>query len=563
LPEDLFVPLGDVEATSPGDPFPSPFDEGEPSPLASLAAAQLREELRRGELLDEATRRSLAEHAGGKMFGVLVVRSSGGTLGYLRAFSGTLGGRFDVPGFVSPVFDRAARAAVEVPGESVVKRLTERAASSGRQAEAEETRRTLEAMRDLQARERTALRLVHAERRAQRRRSRSAITAASGEASDAAVARAELHALDQESRGDKAERREQDRRHAVEIGDLEKRASTTARRAAAETRLHGIVSRALMRRIHDTYLLTNARGETRAMRALFAPDEPPGGAGDCAGVKLLVHAIASGLAPLALAEFWIGAPPAGGGRYDGAFYPACREKCGPILPFLLEGIAVAKPRRPSNATSSSLELRVVFEDDAIVVVEKPAGLLSVPGKGDAGSDSVQARLCARLRSANRALMLVHRLDLDASGLLIAAKTPDAYRSLQRQFLERRVRKTYVAVLDGCLAAKGSGRIVLPMRPDPSERPRQVVDPERGKAACTEWSVLEAGPRTTRVLLVPVTGRTHQLRVHCAHPDGLGVPIVGDRLYGIVGERLMLHATAVEIEHPVSRKRHIFESKPPF
>jgi len=297
---------------------------------------------------------------------------------------------------------------------------------------------------------------------------------------------------------------------------------------------------------------------------LYAPSEPPGGAGDCAAPKLLAYAYAHGLRPLALAEFWWGAPPPGGGRVSGAFYPACRDKCGPLLPFMLEGLDVAAPRRFEVGRSEGLELRVVFEDEWIVVVEKPCGLLSVPPRGSGSGDCVLARLRARYGAGT---LLVHRLDLDTSGLLVAARDAGTHAALQRQFLRRTVEKRYAAIVEGEVAGEG-GLIDLPMRVDANDRPRQIHDPVHGRHAVTGWKVLgrcdaSAGRARTRVAFFPRTGRTHQIRVHASHRLGLGTPIVGDRLYGHEGVRLLLHAEALAFTHPATGRRASFESPAPF
>jgi tRNA pseudouridine32 synthase/23S rRNA pseudouridine746 synthase len=320
-----------------------------------------------------------------------------------------------------------------------------------------------------------------------------------------------------------------------------------------------------MQQIHDTYRIVNSRGEMRSLRELFAPGEPPGGAGDCAAPKLLAAAYAQGLRPVALAEFWWGSPPPSGGRVAGNFYPACRDKCAPLLPFMLEGLDVAPGRVFRVADSRALELRVVYEDEWIVVVDKPAGLLSVPARGAADGDCVAARLACF--GASRSL--VHRLDLDTSGLLVAARDAVSHAALQRQFLHRSVEKRYVAVVEAEPSAP-QGIVDLALRVDVADRPRQIHDPVHGRRAVTEWRVLgpwkPAGADAAGVLveLFPRTGRTHQLRVHAAHPLGLGSPIVGDRLYGHEGGgRLMLHAAGLAFVHPATGERKSFESPVPF
>jgi tRNA pseudouridine32 synthase/23S rRNA pseudouridine746 synthase len=318
-----------------------------------------------------------------------------------------------------------------------------------------------------------------------------------------------------------------------------------------------------MKQVHDAYRIVNARGERRDLRALFAPGEPPGGAGDCAAPKLLAHAYRLGLAPLALAELWWGAPPLTGGRRAGQFYPACRGKCGPLLPFMLDGLTHAPPPIFGADPIAAAEPRAVFEDAWLVVVDKPCGLLSVPGRTGLLTDSVLTRLRARYPDLPE-LSIIHRLDLDTSGLVIVAKRATAHAALQRAFAARQIDKRYAAWLDGELA-RDAGTVDLPLRVDLDDRPRQIVDPVHGKPALTEWRVVTREPGRTRVALIPRTGRTHQLRVHAAHPSGIGAPIAGDRLYGRAadGERLALHAEALAFTHPHTGARIELERPAPF
>ena len=324
-------------------------------------------------------------------------------------------------------------------------------------------------------------------------------------------------------------------------------------------------SRELLPAIQDTYRFTNALGEVRALRDLFAPKEPPGGAGDCAAPKLLAQAYAQGLRPLALAEFWWGAPPRTGDRRAGSFYPACQGKCPPILAHMLRGLPADPPPVFGAAAIAEYEPTVVYEDDYLVVVDKPCGLLSVPGRSGLLRDSVSTRLRVRYPDATGQLV-VHRLDLDTSGLLLAAKDSTTFSALQRLFSLREITKRYVAWLDGEIAAR-EGVIDFPMRMDIDDRPRQIHDPLHGKAAVTGWRVLERANGRTKVALTPHTGRTHQLRVHASNPLGLDSPIVGDRLYGRaapeVGDRLLLHAELLSFVHPGTGVMVVVERPAPF
>ena len=540
--------LAERRAVEPRAKFPSPFDETGPHPLAAAAVEELQSELRSGLLAGVCD-----FHApdNGKMFGVLVVRKSGtGTDFVLRAFSGTIAGRFDVPGFVPPIFDRSERDAFEIDGEKRVKQLNLRAAEYAASDEVARARDELAAVAARHEAESAALRGEHSARRRARRELRGRLEA------DDTVSR---HALDEESRRDKREQRALAASHADERRNLDASVRRVERRLAAHERLCAMVSRNLMRRIHDTYRIVNARGETQPLRALYV-GEPPSGAGDCAAPKFLAYACANGLTPVALAEFWWGAPPAGGGRVSGSHYPACREKCRPLLDFMLDGLEVEEPKRYVRPAAEALAIRVLHEDESIVVVDKPCGLLSVPSRDEPlANDSVLARLRARYGPA---LLLVHRLDMDTSGVLLAARDPGSYRALQRQFSSRTVTKRYVALVEG-KPRQSRGVIDLAIRVDVADRPRQIHDPVHGRRAITEWRVLAHEEGRTRLAMFPRTGRTHQLRVHAAHPLGLALPIVGDRLYGHAGERLMLHAESLEFEHPRTGARVKFESVTPF
>lgn len=518
--------------------FQSPFDELGPPPRARQAAESFMREL-------EVEGPKWFAPGAGKMFGILLARRPDGSLEELRAFSGLLDGRWIVPGFVPPMFDVEARAAIEVPGEAAVKALTARVEAHASDPGWLEARREWTTLEHRQRERLDAMKREHDRNRLERRAIR-----------DRGASPDEAHELDQQSRRDKAERRKLDAAHVNERTAMRGVLARFERRQRALERLRRIVCRRLMQALHDTYGVRSARGERRTLRSLFSGREPPSGAGDCAAPKLLAEAFRRGWEPIELAEFWWGAPPLSGGRVSGAFYSACREKCGPILPFMLDGLEVAPPRelvsKPENG------LRIVFEDDAIVVVDKPAGLLSVPGRGEALLDSVLHRLRERYGEA----WVAHRLDLDTSGLLVGAKTEAAYKRLQRRFAAREVRKRYVAVVER-VVDRGEGVIELPMRLDPENRPRQVFDPVEGKPAVTRFRRVSVESDRTRVELEPVTGRTHQLRVHCAHPLGLNAPIVGDRLYGRGGGRLLLHAKWIAFDHPESGVRVELTSPAPF
>ena len=322
------------------------------------------------------------------------------------------------------------------------------------------------------------------------------------------------------------------------------------------------------------YQVLNARGETHDLVEVWRDYHsspriqrryplPPGGTGDCCAPKLLQYAYSQGLKPLCMAEFWWGPSPrqsaddeSGIIRHHGQFYPACRGKCKPVLTWMLQGLDVDPS--PEADAFKHLDISIVYEDDQLAVVNKPSGLLSVPGRTE--RHSVATLVQQRWPGA----LLVHRLDLYTSGLLVVAKNREAYRDLQRQFSEHSVQKRYVALLSAPFPADKptKGTINLPLYADPMNRPRQRVDYTLGKPAVTDYELLSPlpshpSPLTSLIALYPHTGRTHQLRMHCAHEDGLGCPILGDELYGQPADRLYLHAEQLWLTHPVTGQRMHF------
>ena len=335
------------------------------------------------------------------------------------------------------------------------------------------------------------------------------------------------------------------------------------------------------------YRVLNARGETKDLVEVWRDYHcspsirnryplPPGGTGDCCAPKLLQYAYLHNLHPVCMAEFWWGPSPKSDIRHHRQFYPACRGKCKPVLTWMLQGLDVDPD--PEKLGFSRLKIETVYEDDTLLIINKPSGLLSVPGRIEKYS---AAKLVA---DRSPGALLVHRLDMGTSGLLIAAKTLDAYHNLQQQFITHTVRKQYIAVLDTThhpltsITHPLQGTIRLPLYSDPLNRPRQVVDYERGKTAVTDYRILAVEDGRARVALFPHTGRTHQLRVHCAHEDGLGCPIVGDELYGHSypsapqtaslgqggnGGRLLLHAATIDFVHPAIGEAMHIECPPDF
>ena len=348
------------------------------------------------------------------------------------------------------------------------------------------------------------------------------------------------------------------------------------------------LSQQLQEWLFHQYIIRNARGQEKDLVEIWQDyydrpklrtkyPLPPGGTGDCCAPKLLQYAFQHGLKPVCMAEFWWGPSTKTEVRQHLNYYPACRGKCKPILTWMLQGLDVDPD--PEQLSYEQMEIPVVYEDEWLLVVDKPSGLLSAPGR--IATYSVETVMQQRYPDSK----IVHRLDMGTSGLLIVAKTMEVYRNLQEQFVKHQVKKKYVAQLEASpnpseggektvrkallpFGEVGRGSISLPLRPDPMNRPRQVVDMEHGKRAVTEYEYLN----NNMVALWPQTGRTHQLRIHCAHPDGLGRPIVGDELYGFgkansqqpqAKSRLMLHAAEIWFRHPVKDEAMHLTSPIPF
>lgn len=338
-------------------------------------------------------------------------------------------------------------------------------------------------------------------------------------------------------------------------------------REIMQSEQHKQMSQDLQLWLFHQYQFLNANGEQRDLVDIWQDYHssprirkkfplPPGGTGDCCAPKLLQYAYSKHLKPICMAEFWWGPSPKSEVRHHGLFYPACRGKCKPILTWMLQGLDVEP--NPEEMIHPHLNFEVIYEDDALAVINKPSGLLSVPGK--AYDYSVATIAQERWPGS----MVVHRLDMGTSGLMIIAKSKATYVPLQEQFVKHMVEKRYIALLEG-LVTPPLGRIELPLLSDPLNRPRQIVDYRHGKSAVTEYEVLSTSnePLTTLIALYPHTGRTHQLRVHCAHPNGLDCPIVGDELYGRKAERLCLHCDQIRFAHPISGERMYFELPNPF
>ena len=554
----------------------------------------------------------------GKMYGVLVVEAPGGCLAFLAAHSGLLGGRNDWPFFVPPVFDAQQPDGHFKTKEREISSMNRRIAELMQRPQLFEARQRLDQMRQqadrVIAQEREEVKARKARRDAMRREQ--------PQMDDATKAM-----LIRESQHDKAQLRRLAKSCEASVAEHQEALDAMEREVEALKRERREGSDALQRWLFDQYVMLNAKGMRRTLIDIFARFNgtlPPAGAGDCCAPKLLQFAYAHNLRPVSLTEFWLGAPPPTEVRRHLQFYPPCRSKCYPILQFMLQGLDAPLPgaeevyplreeegggttndEKGSLGDKASLDdkaslvaneahedkaspddngfldaqghiykkcgasLHIIYEDEQMAVVSKPSGMLSVPGKSS--RLSVESIVREHYGIAADVPVIVHRLDMDTSGLLLIARTREAHKALQQQFLDHTVSKSYLALLEGVphegltgehvvWHSSHTGTITLPLRPDLDDRPRQLVDFVHGKPAVTRFRLLKVIDGHQLIALTPVTGRTHQLRMHCAHHLGLNCPILGDPLYGSaiepsanIAQRLYLHAEQITFRHPSSGK----------
>ena len=514
----------------------------EPHPLALMAVEQVQRYV--------ASRADWSDEMGaGKMLGVLVARDGEGQLGYLAAFSGNLAGKVHHDYFVPPVYDlldpqgefKQGEAQITAINHEVQRLETSPELTSLHQRMTDAVRKKADEIDNFKA-----LMALHKRERDERRH-----------ASD--LTPEEQEALLNQSRFEKAELKRIRQRHDEALAEISDEMADFQRRIDLLKARRKTMSEALQERIFRLFVVTNAHGEQRDLVEVFKPlgTLPPAGAGECCAPRLLNYAFNHSLRPVCMAEFWWGASPVGEVRHHGHFYPACRSKCKPILDFMLQGLDVEDNMLGQPMDDTSLD--VVYDDQWLTVLNKPSGMLTVPGK------LLEDSLLTRYQDAHpeaHGPMVVHRLDQETSGLVIFAKDKATHKALQQQFENHTIKKCYIALLEG-IVPQDEGVIDLPLRPDVDDRPRQRVDAEWGKPAVTRYHVLERNDGVTRVTLEPLTGRTHQLRVHASHPMGLNCPIVGDRLYGKAGRRLMLHAQTITFVHPATNKTMTLDSPADF
>lgn len=521
--------------------FTYPF-QYTPHPLCILAAEEVKAYI--------ASRKEWEKELSyGKMFGVLIVKLPSSNehqeecrIGYLAAFSGNLAGRNLHAYFVPPVYDLLQPQGFfkieEQQISSINVRIDELEAHPLYLNLKERLKAEIGQADDALNHAKAELKVAKEAREARRHCS-------------PILSEEEQAEMIRESQYQKAayKRLEKDWKKRIEEQQTEiKRFEEEIERLKAERKKR---SAALQQKLFEQFRMLNANGESKDLSSIFEQTSqrvPPGGAGECALPKLLQYAYLHRLKPLAMAEFWWGDSPKNEIRHHGYYYPSCKGKCEPILQHMLQGLEVDENPLLANLHQDT-ELKIVFEDEWLLVINKPTGMLSVPGKAEE-VDSVYHRLKEKYPEATGP-MIVHRLDMATSGLLVVAKTKEVHQHLQAQFENRSVKKRYVALLDGSIdRMEKTGRIELPLCLNPHDRPYQMVSHEHGKLAITDYEVIGCTPTQTYIAFYPLTGRTHQLRVHAAHPEGLGHPIIGDELYGKKADRLYLHAESLEFRHPV-------------
>ncbi|OQP53334.1 RNA pseudouridine synthase [Niastella koreensis] len=530
----------------------------EPHPLTKLAALDLQHYLETQTHLEHNFGLN-ADAEGmviGKMFGVLVVQDADGKVGYLSAFSGKLANSNDHPRFVPPVFDMLVENSFFLKEIEIINAINDRITGIEENKNYQQLKLDVEKLSAQSVQEIAAFREQLKHNKEQRKQIRET------QKKSLSQPEYEVVALDliKYSLHDKHQLTLLTNKWKQVLDEVQtalaqfENAIDTLKNERKEK------SATLQQQLFAQYVFLNKDGKNKSLQDIFsltAFGKPPGGAGECATPKLLQYAFANGYKPLAMAEFWWGAAPKSEIRKHKQFYPACTGKCKPILAHMLEGMPVDENpflRIPDEKR----ELEIIYEDDSLVVVNKPAGLLSVPGV------EIKESVYTRLKDVFGGIepLIVHRLDMDTSGLLVVAKTPHAHKHIQRQFMQGTVRKRYRALLSRVLE-QSEGEIDLPLTADVFNRPRQLVCFKTGKKSITRWKAVKTYNAMTKVDFWPLTGRTHQLRMHSAHDLGLNAPIVGDDLYGMASERMYLHAAHLEFIHPNTKEKMSFEAEEGF
>ncbi|WP_068471695.1 RluA family pseudouridine synthase [Saccharicrinis aurantiacus] len=538
--------------------FTFPFNY-EPHLLAEIAAQELQEHLlsQNDWQHDFGIQERVNKSNVGKMFGVLVVKNQNDQLGYLSAFSGKLAGKNQLPHFVPPIFDLQKEGSFFRVGEDELSLINETIKNL---EEAPEYIQIKEKLFNQKSNAESQLKSFRQEMKLAKK-----VRKQKRQDAQAHLSEEQFEILKEELKNESLKHQYDykvlnknlnDELHLIEV-ELEKFENEidTLKSKRKEK------SADLQQQLFNQYQFLNIKGQKLSVAEIFknTPQKvPPAGAGECAAPKLLQYAFKNQLQPICMCEFWWGQSPSSEIRKHKYYYPSCKSKCKPILGHMLEGVELdINPLLLIPKHTEDLE--VIYDDDDIVVVNKPENLLSVPGKTE--NDCVANRII-KMYPTITGPVIIHRLDMSTSGLLIIAKNKDAHEHIQKQFLDRSIKKRYVALLDGVIE-QSRGYIKLPLRVDLDNRPHQLVCYDHGKPAVTKWEIIGIEEDKTRIHFYPLTGRTHQLRVHASHSNGLNTPIIGDDLYGTRSKRLCLHAEYIKFKHPRTQKTITLQVDPNF
>ena len=541
----------DISGIQVPDKFTFPFYY-EPHPLTVVATRELQEYLEKQTDFEHefGLKGAKLKNAIGKMFGILVVKKTDNSLGYLAAYSGKLADNSFPDKFVPPIFNMRSEGSFYFEGEKKIEKIGAEIQLLKKDENYLSLKKSLKKLskkieEDLAA-QRKKMKTSKLSRRLQKKEAKANL--------DDANFNILNKKLIQESYNDQFYYKELQEYYSCKIEESKTPLADFENKIIGLMALRKKTSAILQNTLFEKYQFLNQQKETKGLLAIFNKPsvKPPAGAGDCSAPKLLQYAFQHKLTPVAMAEFWWGISPNSEVRKHKNFYPSCQSRCKPILNHMLKGIQMDENLLLKNL-SENQELKIIFEDDDLVIVNKPPEFLSVPGKEI--TDSVYSRIKQKYPEATGPL-IVHRLDMSTSGIIVLTKTKEANKIVQNQFIKRTVKKRYVALLNGKLSKK-QGVIKLPLRLDLDDRPRQLVDFKNGKKAETNWHVISQNDTHTRVHFYPITGRTHQLRVHAAHKEGLNTSIKGDDLYGKKQDRLYLHAEFIEFTHPTSRNKISF------
>lgn len=514
--------------------FNNPFDYT-PHPLCLFAKERL-----------ESSLPSPAQMKKGKMYGVLIVRNISGEVGFLVAYSGNEKETTTSFQFVPQVYDITNPNGYFRAEEQKLNKL------NAAIAELKASPQLSELKQQLLRKEEVVKQTL------QKCKEQNKINKATRANKRNSTDDKDIHQqLIKESQAEKSHFNKLKKHLKNELAVLSAQIETFKLKIDTLKKQRKAKSGEIQQQLFDNYVFVNANGARATATKIFKQFQntlPPAGTGDCSAPKLLQYAFLNNYKAIAMAEFWWGPSPAKELRRHNYFYPACRSKCEPLLAFMLEGISIE-----TKKSELPPPIKLLAEETSFIIINKPTGLLSVPGKSD--DDSVYAQVKRKFANIEEPF-IVHRLDRDTSGLMIITKTKNAYIHIQKQFLNQTVKKRYVAVIDGTVK-DNCGTINLPLRVDIDDRPRQLVCYKHGKEALTNWEVIERTKNLTRIHFYPLTGRTHQLRVHSAHIKGLNSPIVGDPLYGKKSARLMLHAEVIEFIHPETHQKLTYRCSPDF